>query len=292
MRAAPAEGIGDTPAMPPRHLLPLLLAVPFCLTQASVRKALPAPALGATDSSAASALVAQLRVEPTDGEYLAWADNLLAGPVEVRLTSTGGDTLPSSPALPARASVPAGGSTLVARLGASGTGHRGAMQLSLSAVPGSSNARPLDVDYLMPLRGSARIDQGFEGSFSHVDAENRYALDFAVEPGTPVSAARAGTVMQVEDGFRASGLAYGEYAKRANIIRILHDDGTMALYAHLAHGGALVRQGQQVQAGQQIGLSGNTGYSTAPHLHFVVQVNRGMHLVSIPFRMRGVVAPP
>ena len=183
------------------------------------------------------AAIATLRIEAGDGEYLAWADNLLAGPVEVRLTSTGGDTLPSSPALPARASVPAGGSTLVARLGASGTGHRGAMQLSLSAVPGSSNARPLDVDYLAPLRGSARIDQGFEGSFSHVDAENRYALDFAVEPGTPVSAARAGTVMQVEDGFRASGLAYGEYAKRANIIRILHDDGTMALYAHLAHAG-------------------------------------------------------
>ena len=105
-------------------------------------------------------------------------------------------------------------------------------------------------------------------------------------------AARAGTVMQVEAGFGAAGLAYGEFAKRANFIRILHDDGSMALYAHLAADGVLVRQGQQVQAGQRIGLSGNTGYSTAPHLHFAVQVNRGMQLVSIPFRMRGLVAPP
>ena len=236
--------------------------------------------------------IARLRIEPADGEYLAWADNTLAGPIEVMLRATAGSPLPSDPPLPARASVPAASSGLLARLRTT-SGRSANFPLSLSGVPGSSNARPRDIEYQSPLRqADTRIDQGFEGSFSHVDAENRYALDFAVEPGTPVSAARAGTVMQVEDGFRASGLAYGEYAKRANIIRILHDDGTMALYAHLAHGGALVRQGQQVQAGQRIGLSGNTGYSTAPHLHFVVQVNRGMHLVSIPFRMRGVVAPP
>ena len=285
MRAAPAEGIGDTPAMPPRHLLPLLLALPFCLSQASVRMASHTPSVGATDSSAASALVAQLRVEPTDGEYLAWADNLLAGPVEVRLTSTGGDTLPSSPALPARASVPAGGSTLVARLGARGTGRRGAMQLSLSAVPGSSNARPLDVDYLMPLRGSARIDQGFEGSFSHHDAQNRYALDFAADVGTPVHAARAGIVMQAEAGFRRSGSRDARDAQRANFIRILHDDGSMAIYAHLERGSIEVAAGQRVETGTVLAKSGNSGYSSGPHLHFSVQVNRGMRLESMPVKI-------
>ena len=61
----------------------------------------------------------------------------------------------------------------------------------------------------------------------------------------------------------------------------------MGLYAHLEEGGAMVRVGQHVRTGQQIGLSGNTGFTTGPHLHFAVQVNRGMRLESIPFRMIG-----
>ncbi|WP_259304498.1 M23 family metallopeptidase [Thermomonas sp. S9] len=100
-------------------------------------------------------------------------------------------------------------------------------------------------------------------------------------------AARGGVVMQVQDGFSGHGLDPHRDASRANLIRILHDDGSMGLYAHLANGGARVRVGQRVEAGQRIGLSGNTGYSTAPHLHFAVQVNRGMQLLSIPFRLAG-----
>ena len=58
-----------------------------------------------------------------------------------------------------------------------------------------------------------------------------------------------------------------------------------------ADDGVLVRVGQRVRAGQQIGLSGNTGFTTGPHLHFAVQVNRGMRLESIPFRMLGPAGP-
>jgi len=62
----------------------------------------------------------------------------------------------------------------------------------------------------------------------------------------------------------------------------------MGLYAHLRPEGVLVRAGQRVRTGQTIGLSGNTGFTSGPHLHFAVQVNRGMTLVSLPFRMVGV----
>ena len=72
-----------------------------------------------------------------------------------------------------------------------------------------------------------------------------------------------------------------------NFVRIVHDDGTMALYAHLKSEGVLVRVGQRVRKAEAIGLSGNTGFTTGPHLHFAVQVNRGMQLQSIPFRMFG-----
>ena len=238
----------------------------------------------------APAAIAALRIEPGDGDYLAWADNRLAGPIEVILRPGAGNSMPSDPPLPARASVEALGSTLVARLRPA-SGRSGSLRLSLEGVPGSSNARPRDIEYLPPLQGQARIDQGFGGSFSHDDEQNRHALDFAADIGTPVFAARAGTVMQVEAGFRAGGLASGDARGRANFIRLLHDDGSMALYAHLDVDGVQVRVGQQVQAGQRIGLSGNTGFSTGPHLHFAVQVNRGMQLVSIPFRMRGVAMP-
>jgi murein DD-endopeptidase MepM/ murein hydrolase activator NlpD len=230
--------------------------------------------------------VARLRLETNNGRYLAFADNNLAGPIEVLLQSRGGG-FDSDPPLPARATVPARGSTLVAVL----DGSRGG-ELLMDSLPGDPSARPRDYEYLLPLQQHGfRIDQGFGGGFSHNDSQNRYAVDFAADIGTPVLAAREGVVMQVENDFAKAGLNRERYGGRANFIRILHDDGTMALYAHLREEGALVRVGQRVRAGQQIGLSGNTGFTTGPHLHFVIQVNRGMKLESLPFRMRGPAGP-
>ena len=114
-----------------------------------------------------------------------------------------------------------------------------------------------------------------------------YALDFGVAEGTPVLAARAGVVMQVEENFRAHGLD-PRFADRANFVRVLHEDGSMALYAHLAPASLLARPGDRVVVGQMVGKSGNTGLSTGPHLHFAIQRNPGMSLVSIPFAMQGV----
>lgn len=230
--------------------------------------------------------VARLRLESSAGRYLAFADNQLAGPIEVQLQARGGGVY-SDPPLPARATVPARGTTLVAVL----DGSRGG-ELLMDSLPGDPASRPRDVEYLLPLQQQRyRIDQGFGGTFSHNDPQNRHAVDFAADVGTPVLAAREGVVMQVESDFDKAGLNRERYGGRANFIRILHDDGTMALYAHLRSEGALVRVGQRVRRGQQIGLSGNTGFTTGPHLHFVVQVNRGMKLESLPFRMTGPTGP-
>src|SRR5690606_29065608 len=162
----------------------------------------------------------------------------------------------------------------------------GDFELRMDSLPGDPNAKPQDAEYLLPLRqANFRIDQGYGGRFSHSDDQNRYAVDFAADIGTPVIAARAGIVMPVESDFDRAGLNLEKYGGRANFVRILHDDGAMTLYAHLKSDSAHVRVGQPVKAGQQIGLSGNTGFTTGPHLHFAVQVNRGMRLESVPFRM-------
>lgn len=271
----------------PRFLASICLALYACLPALARER----PAVDVPTATIQRDAVARLRIVAVDGGFEAWADNLLPGPVEVRLDADGGARPQALPALPARASVPAGGSVLLTRLRPP-PAREGRMQLRLSGVPGSSNAKPRDITYLLPLRLDApRIDQGFDGRFSHDSDENRYALDFAAPEDTPVLAARAGIVLQVDTGYRGSSLDYARDATRANFIRILHDDGTMALYGHLAPDGAQVVPGQRVEVGQRIGSSGNTGYSSAPHLHFVVQVNRGGQLVSIPFRMQGVAIP-
>lgn len=245
------------------------------------------------------AAIARMRIEPVGDGYQVWADNRLPGPIEVKLDFTRHSNAVGDPLLPARATVAADGSALVAVLRAREPTQPVSFELRMDSLPGNPSAAPQDVQYQLPLQLAAlpgpgagpRIDQGYAGRFSHRDPENRYAVDFATPIGTPVLAARAGVVMQVESDFDRTGLDRDKLGGRANFVRILHDDGAMTLYAHLKPGGVLVRVGQHVRGGQQIGLSGNTGFTTGPHLHFVVQVNRGMRLVSLPFRMSGPVGP-
>ena len=57
----------------------------------------------------------------------------------------------------------------------------------------------------------------------------------------------------------------------------------MGVYLHLMQGSVAVSEGARVRAGSLLARSGNTGNSTGPHLHFVVQRNVGLALESIPF---------
>jgi murein DD-endopeptidase MepM/ murein hydrolase activator NlpD len=250
--------------------------------------ALPASDVGVTRFRNPPGALVRLRLEHRAGRYEAWADNLLHGPVEVMLRFKHDRNVVGNPALPAEATVPARSSVLVATVTVTDPLRGGDFELLLDGLPGSPAAKPLDYDYRLPFDyARVRVDQGPGGSFSHNDPQNRYAIDFALTEGTPIVAVREGVVMQVESDFDKAGLNREKYGGRANFIRVLHDDGSMAVYAHLQPEGVQVRTGQRVRLGQRIGLSGNTGFSTAPHLHFVLQVNRGMRLESIPFRMFG-----
>ncbi|WLA07480.1 peptidoglycan DD-metalloendopeptidase family protein [Xanthomonas translucens] len=251
------------------------------------RAATPAPQ---PQPAVAELPMAQLRVVGQLPRQQAWADNRVDGPVQVQLRSRRADNLAAVPALPLRALLPARGSALLSRLYPGDPRHPSPFELILEAVHGDPAAKPQDVLYRLPFDvAPVRVDQGVGGRFSHHDAQNYYALDFALAEGTPVLATRAGTVMQVQAGFAAAGLDRERFGGRANFVRILHADGSMALYAHLAPQGMAVRAGQRVAAGQRLALSGNTGLSSAPHLHFAVQVNRGMRLDAIPFRMAGAL---
>lgn len=134
---------------------------------------------------------------------------------------------------------------------------------------------------------SFAVSQAYPSAFSHQDAANRYAVDFHMPVGTPVYAAREGTVMDVATQFFENGRDLEEDGPRANLVRILHDDGTMAIYAHLNWDSIRVQPGGAVERGQYIADSGNTGFTTGPHLHFVVQRNAGLVMESVPVEFAG-----
>lgn len=124
--------------------------------------------------------------------------------------------------------------------------------------------------YRLPyhIDSSYTVSQGYNGKHTH-QGESKYATDWNMPVGTPVLAAREGTVISVKHIHEESGTEK-DYLPQANYVTIMHDDGTMGMYAHLQKDGIKVFVGQKVAAGELIGLSGNTGYSTGPHLHFVV----------------------
>jgi len=131
------------------------------------------------------------------------------------------------------------------------------------------------------------VSQAYPVQITHVTPDSRYAVDIALPDGTPVYAARAGTVINVRhDSFR--GAAAPAMLDQANVLEILHDDGTIAIYAHLQWDAIRVRIGQRVALGEYIANSGNTGFTTGPHLHFAVVRNAGAADVSVPVQFAGI----
>jgi murein DD-endopeptidase MepM/ murein hydrolase activator NlpD len=117
-----------------------------------------------------------------------------------------------------------------------------------TATPTVPSLWPLEVDGYL-TRGNADSSM-FGGPHPGVDV--------AVPIGTPIRAAGGGTIVEV-----------GNDAKYGRFVRIEHRDGYETLYAHASE--ILVKQGDRIPSGRAIALSGNSGQSTAPHLHFEVR---------------------
>ncbi|MFI1103595.1 M23 family metallopeptidase [Streptomyces melanogenes] len=115
--------------------------------------------------------------------------------------------------------------------------------------------------FVAPIDGSY-VSTGYKTGGSIWSSGSHTGIDFHAGMGTSVHAVGLGTV--VEAGY---GGAYG------NNIVIRMNDGTYTQYGHLSSIGVSV--GQRVEPGQQIGLSGNTGNTTGPHLHFEARTGEG-----------------
>ena len=87
--------------------------------------------------------------------------------------------------------------------------------------------------------------------------------------GSPICAARSGRVLRTIDSFEVGG-SDRSFVDKCNLVEIQHSDRSVASYVHLAAKSMLVRKNQYVQVGELIALSGNTGWSAGPHLHFHV----------------------
>jgi murein DD-endopeptidase MepM/ murein hydrolase activator NlpD len=145
-----------------------------------------------------------------------------------------------------------------------------------------------DADYAMPFGpGRYVVMQGPRGTFSHnVGSGSENAVDWTVPEGTIVCAARDGRVVGVRQDSNIGG-ADRSFRPFANFVIVRHGDGTFAEYVHLQKDGAMVKIGDEVTTGQPIGLSGQTGFASKPHLHFdVFQAIDGKRKQSLPFRLK------
>ena len=207
-------------------------------------------------------------VRGADGQLGIRIRNLLPGAITMRLDMQL-ENLEADRGLPMVLTIPGSRTVQPLRLAVRDEYARWGYRFDARWIMGTLAAQHEDAaTYMLPFdRGAAwLVGQGYNGRTTH---QNKFALDFDMPEGTMVRAAREGVVIETEDRFRVGG-PDESLKTRANFVKVQHDDGTVGNYVHLRHRGVRVRTGQRVRAGDPIGVSGNTGFTTGPHLHFEV----------------------
>ena len=230
-----------------------------------------------------------LRRESRDGVAL-FVRNTYHAPVQVAFRLRRMQNLHADAPASGLQVVPARSDAELMSLRRADSGAAMSLEYEYEYLPGAPDAehrpgRPYRLPFALANR--FRVSQAFPDLITHGDPASRHAVDFVMPVGTGVHAARDGIVIEVAGDFYEAGVDRAEDGPRANFVRILHDDGTMSLYAHLNWNSIRVVPGQRVSRGEHIADSGNTGFSTGPHLHFVVQRNRDGRLESVPIEFAG-----
>jgi hypothetical protein len=215
-------------------------------------------------------------VEPrrTERSVEFFATNSCHVPIFVELSFPKLRNLASSESLPVHGSLPPHSRRKLLSLKPIDQYKAWSYESSTSVFFGNSAPHP-DPDYLysFPFAGlqPRRLVQGVGGEATH-QGLHHYSFDFVI------------------DGFPAGGF-HEKYKNRGNEVVVLHADGTIGLYGHLS-AGVPVQEGTRVEVGEVLGLSGNSGYSMGPHLHFEVGVQRqGAESQSIAIRFREDIVP-
>jgi murein DD-endopeptidase MepM/ murein hydrolase activator NlpD len=228
-------------------------------------------------------------VKEQDGATL-WAHNNGPAPISVVLKLTAAENVAADVPLPILAVVEPRSKQRLGRISVSDRRLSWRYGTSWSYRRGVYTAKHSpDARYRVPwMDGSTfTIGQAPGGIITtHTTPSSREAVDVTMPEGTPIVAARGGTVIHVVAGFTVGG-EDPALRDKGNVVRVLHEDGTMGEYIHFRHQGVAVREGEAVAPGKLLGYAGSTGFSSGPHLHFavtrVVLQGDALQLVSEPF---------
>ncbi len=206
------------------------------------------PAYASTSAGGVNAAASLQEIAQDDAQSLVVASEVVGDPLDRGVyTATSADEIAEKKAQEAAAAAAAA---------AASSGGSRSYNIDLSMVaPGSGEVR-------WPVNGGSLGDGLGAG-------RNHQGLDMFPGEGTPIFAAASGVVTTAQNG-------YGGYGTAVVIMHNLGGQAVETTYAHMISGSYVVSPGQYVNAGQVIGLVGNTGNSYGAHLHFEVRVNGGL----------------